>query len=92
MVMVILGGMGSLIGPIFGAFALLALEEVLSSYTQHWQVILGPILIAIVLFAKRGIYGLIPAPGTDAPAAGPPAPPPPARTPYGRCRRSRRCG
>jgi branched-chain amino acid transport system permease protein len=59
MVMVILGGMGSLIGPIFGAFALLALEEVLSSNTQHWQLILGPILVLLVLFAKRGIYGLL---------------------------------
>ena len=68
MVMVILGGMGSLIGPIFGAFALLALEEVLSSYTQHWQFILGPILILIVLFARRGIYGLL----GPAPAAGKP--------------------
>jgi branched-chain amino acid transport system permease protein len=59
MVMVILGGMGSLIGPIFGAFALLLLEEVLSSYTEHWQLYLGPILILIVLFARRGIYGLL---------------------------------
>jgi branched-chain amino acid transport system permease protein len=62
MVMVILGGIASLIGPIFGAFALLVLEEILSSYTQHWQVILGPILILIVLFAKKGIYGLLPPP------------------------------
>jgi branched-chain amino acid transport system permease protein len=67
MVMVILGGMGSLIGPIFGAFALLALEEALSSWTEHWQFILGPILILIVLFAKRGIYGLL---GTPAAPTG----------------------
>jgi branched-chain amino acid transport system permease protein len=63
MVMVILGGTGSLVGPIFGAFALLSLEELLSSYTEHWQLYLGLILIVIVLFAKRGIYGLLgPAP------------------------------
>jgi branched-chain amino acid transport system permease protein len=62
MVMVILGGMGSLIGPIVGAFALLSLEELLSSYTEHWQVVLGPILIVIVLFARRGIYGWLGAP------------------------------
>ncbi len=63
MVMVILGGMGSLIGPIVGAFALLSLEELLSSHTEHWQFILGPILILIVLFARRGIYGWLgPAP------------------------------
>ena len=60
MVMVILGGIASLIGPIFGAFALLVLEEILSGWTQHWQSILGPILVLIVLFAKKGIYGLLP--------------------------------
>jgi branched-chain amino acid transport system permease protein len=61
-VMVILGGMGSLIGPVVGAFALLALEEALSSWTQHWQVVLGPILVLLVLFARRGIYGLLASP------------------------------
>ncbi|MBV8169592.1 MAG: branched-chain amino acid ABC transporter permease [Alphaproteobacteria bacterium] len=65
MVMVILGGLASLIGPILGAFALLALEEALSSWTQHWQVILGPILVLIVLFAKGGLYGLLPSPPRD---------------------------
>jgi len=59
LVMVILGGMGSLVGPILGAIALLSLEEVLSGWTEHWQVILGPILIVIVLFARRGLYGLL---------------------------------
>jgi branched-chain amino acid transport system permease protein len=62
MVMVILGGLASLVGPIIGAFALLALEEILSGWTQHWQVILGPILVLIVLFAKGGLYGLLPSP------------------------------
>jgi branched-chain amino acid transport system permease protein len=65
MVMVLLGGMGSLIGPIVGAFALLALEDALSSWTEHWQVILGPILVLIVLFARRGLYGLIAPARTD---------------------------
>jgi branched-chain amino acid transport system permease protein len=59
MVMVILGGMGSLFGPVLGAMALLILEETLSSYTQHWQAALGPILVLLVLFAKRGLLGLI---------------------------------
>ena len=57
MVMVILGGMGTLIGPVFGAALLLLMEEVLSSYTEHWMIFLGPMLIFIVLFAKGGIYG-----------------------------------
>ena len=61
MVMVIMGGMGTLVGAIFGATALLLLEEFLSDFTQHWQAILGPILVLLVLFAKRGIWGLLPA-------------------------------
>jgi branched-chain amino acid transport system permease protein len=57
MVMAIMGGMGTLIGPVFGAAAFLLLEEVLSGWTEHWMIVLGPLLILIVLFAKRGIYG-----------------------------------
>jgi len=57
MIMVILGGMGTLIGPIFGAVTLLFIEEILAQYTEHWMVILGPVLIFVVLFAKRGVYG-----------------------------------
>jgi branched-chain amino acid transport system permease protein len=57
MVMVIMGGMGTLIGPVFGAAAFLLLEEVLSGWTEHWMIVLGPMLILIVLFAKRGIHG-----------------------------------
>jgi branched-chain amino acid transport system permease protein len=57
MVMVIMGGMGTLVGPVFGAAAFLLLEEVLSGWTEHWMIALGPLLILIVLFAKRGIYG-----------------------------------
>lgn len=57
MVMVILGGMGTLAGPVIGAAALLLLEEVLSAYMEHWMIILGPTLVAVVLFARRGIWG-----------------------------------
>ena len=56
MVMVILGGMGTLLGPLFGAFLLLSLEEVLAGWTEHWMVILGPILVLSVLFARGGLY------------------------------------
>ena len=55
--MVVLGGVGTLIGPVFGATVLLLLEEFLSRYTEHWMVVLGPILIFVVLFARRGLYG-----------------------------------
>jgi branched-chain amino acid transport system permease protein len=59
MIMVILGGMTSLIGPVVGAAAFLLMEEFLISYTEHWMIILGPILIIFVLFAKRGIAGVL---------------------------------
>lgn len=58
-VMVVLGGMASPFGPVFGAVALLVLEEVLSGITEYWQIILGPLLLLIVLFARGGIDGLL---------------------------------
>ncbi|WP_457573533.1 branched-chain amino acid ABC transporter permease [Desulfolithobacter sp.] len=59
MVMVLLGGMGTLTGPVLGAAALLLLEEYLAMYTEHWMVILGPFLILVVLFARGGLHGLL---------------------------------
>jgi branched-chain amino acid transport system permease protein len=58
-VMVILGGMGSLHGAAVGSFVYLLLEELLSGYTEHWKVIFGPFLILLVLFARGGLMGLI---------------------------------
>jgi branched-chain amino acid transport system permease protein len=58
-VMVVLGGMGSLFGPLFGAVSLLVLEEGLSRATEYWQIILGPLLLLVVLFARGGIDGLL---------------------------------
>ena len=58
-IMVVLGGMGSVIGPVFGAVVLLVLEEVLSGITEYWQIILGPLLLLVVLFAHGGIDGLL---------------------------------
>jgi len=56
-IMVVLGGMGSLFGPIFGALAFLLLEEFLSDLTEHWAIIFGPFLIMVVLFGRGGISG-----------------------------------
>ncbi|MFL5106071.1 MAG: branched-chain amino acid ABC transporter permease [Xanthobacteraceae bacterium] len=58
-VMVVLGGMASSFGPLIGAVALLVLEEALSGITEYWQIILGPLLLLVVLFARRGIDGLL---------------------------------
>ena len=58
MFMVILGGMATTSGPVIGAFALLLVEDLLAGWTQHWQVILGPLLILSVIFFRRGLAGI----------------------------------
>jgi len=58
-VMAVLGGMGTVFGPVIGAVALLVLEEVLSGITEYWQIILGPLFLLVVLFARGGIDGLL---------------------------------
>jgi branched-chain amino acid transport system permease protein len=57
--MVLLGGTGTLYGPIIGALTYLLLEEGLSRFTEHWKVILGPLLVLLVLFARGGIAGAV---------------------------------
>jgi branched-chain amino acid transport system permease protein len=59
MFMVILGGMGSLPGPVLGAAVYLILSELLSNVTEHWHIIFGPFLVLFVLFARGGLAGLI---------------------------------
>lgn len=56
-VMVVLGGLGSLHGAILGAAAFLLLEEWLSGFTEHWKMIFGPFLVLVVLFARGGLLG-----------------------------------
>ena len=58
LVMVILGGLGSLWGGLAGAVVFMVLEEVLTGFTSHWQIILGLILLGVVFFAPKGIAGL----------------------------------
>lgn len=59
MVMVILGGLGTLYGPVLGAAAFLLMEETLAMYTEHWMIYMGPFLILIVLFARGGLWSLL---------------------------------
>ncbi|HZP78256.1 MAG TPA: branched-chain amino acid ABC transporter permease [Pseudolabrys sp.] len=59
MVMVILGGMGTLFGPLVGTIVLLVLEQLLSQVTEFSGLIIGPLLMLIVLFARGGIDGLL---------------------------------
>jgi branched-chain amino acid transport system permease protein len=57
-VMVLLGGLGTLDGAIIGTAAYLLTEEWLSGYTESWKVIFGPVLVLVVLFARGGLLGL----------------------------------
>ena len=57
--MVILGGKGSLVGPVVGAAVFLLMKNVVSSHTDHWLLIVGLIFVGCVMFFPRGIYGLL---------------------------------
>ncbi len=57
--MVVLGGMASILGPLTGAMVFWLVSEVLSRFTEHWHIIFGPFLIAVVLLSPRGIDGII---------------------------------
>ena len=59
LMMVILGGMNTLYGPILGAFAYVLLEQWLVSVTEHWPLIMGAFFIAVVLFLREGLAGLV---------------------------------
>jgi branched-chain amino acid transport system permease protein len=58
MMMVILGGMGTLVGPAFGAFAMMLLEVWFQGLTKHWQLLLGTFIVGVALFLPDGLVGL----------------------------------
>jgi branched-chain amino acid transport system permease protein len=69
-VMAVLGGLGTLVGPVVGATALLLLEELLSSLklgvpwldtliNQHWLALIGLFIVLVVLVLKQGLYGWV---------------------------------
>lgn len=59
-VMVVLGGVGTVFGPVVGAVALLLLEEVLKLWTEHWPIVFGPLVLLIVVALRGGLWGLLP--------------------------------
>jgi branched-chain amino acid transport system permease protein len=59
LIMVIVGGQGTLVGPILGAAFYLLMEQVLSAYTDSWALFFGLIFIGFVMFAPEGILGLL---------------------------------
>lgn len=58
MVMVILGGVGTLFGPLIGAAVFIVLETLLASWTENWQLGLGLILLFVVLYTQGGVQAL----------------------------------
>jgi branched-chain amino acid transport system permease protein len=59
LIMVIVGGQGTLLGPILGAAFFMLLEHVLSTYTESWALFFGLIFIGFVMFAPEGIWGIL---------------------------------
>ncbi len=64
-VMVVLGGMGTLFGPVAGATLFLLMEKFIPDFTEHWKLIFGPAIVLIVLFAKHGLIGWAAPKGTQ---------------------------
>ncbi len=58
-VMVVLGGTGTVFGPLLGAVLYLGLEEILKGYTDHWMALFGPAIVLVALLGKAGIAGLL---------------------------------
>jgi branched-chain amino acid transport system permease protein len=58
LIMVLIGGAGTLWGPVIGAGFIVALETIVSTYTEYWMMIVGTAFILFVIFAPNGIVGL----------------------------------
>ena len=59
LMMTILGGVGTLVGPILGTLVYVAAQDLISSYTEHWMFFFGALFVAVVLFLPGGIMGLL---------------------------------
>ena len=59
LLMVILGGAGTLIGPAIGAALIVLLDNVVSTYTERWLLVLGVIYVVVALFAPSGVVGFL---------------------------------
>ncbi|HSJ83381.1 MAG TPA: branched-chain amino acid ABC transporter permease [Acidimicrobiia bacterium] len=55
----ILGGMGTLVGPLIGSFVIVFIRNVVSQYLERWPTLLGLTFIVVILFARRGIVGAL---------------------------------
>lgn len=64
LMMVILGGMGTLLGPVLGAAGMMLLELGFQSLTKHWQFLMGLVIVLVALALPRGLASLAPAPAS----------------------------
>jgi len=55
----IIGGLGTIEGPILGTVVYMVLQQTLASYNAWYLIILGLVAIAVALFARRGLWGLV---------------------------------
>jgi branched-chain amino acid transport system permease protein len=74
-VMVVIGGMGTVFGPLLGAMAFLGLEELLKGLTEHWMIVFGPLILLIALLRNQGLVGALQSLGRRRAAPEPAAPP-----------------
>jgi branched-chain amino acid transport system permease protein len=58
LMMVIFGGLGTLLGPILGAASMMFLEEIFQVITKHWQLMTGIVIVGVALFMPRGLAGI----------------------------------
>lgn len=59
LIMIVLGGVGSVLGPLIGATVVVLAEQSLSTYFERWSLVLGLVFIAAVIFAPRGVVGAV---------------------------------
>jgi branched-chain amino acid transport system permease protein len=59
LIVVIVGGMGSLVGPAAGAAVVVLAKHSLSGLTDYWMLFMGLLFIAVVVFAGDGLYGIV---------------------------------
>ncbi len=59
LLMELFGGAGTLIGPVLGTGVIILLENIVSTYTQRWVLVMGILYVVVVMFTPKGILGLI---------------------------------
>ena len=58
-VIVVIGGLGTVFGPLMGALVFIGMEEILKGFTEHWMIVFGPLIVLVALLGKSGLIGLL---------------------------------